>query len=281
MIGWVEIAVSAAGDTRRYVATGLGLGGLLAGNGVSGTEAASSQGPLVVPAEPTVSLVVDLSGARSDGFVTAAGRMYRSAAPKASGSAAWVSLNLTLPGAFRLLGGGLGELDRPVHGLAEVLGARGAELAERVGEAPTWERRFTVVHDFLLRQETLGGAPSPEVLLAWRRLVDSKGTVPVGALADEVGWSSQHLVRTFRRSFGRPPKTLARLLRLRATLRRVRAEGTWRQAAFDAGYYDQAHFTRDLREFTGTTPGRYVRAALPCGCVRQVNSLQDGQVDVP
>ncbi|MEV5576573.1 helix-turn-helix domain-containing protein [Spirillospora sp. NPDC052269] len=284
MIGRVDIAVSTTGNTRRYVAVQPHpqLRDLLATHGLSGTETASSPGSLIVPAEPTVSLVIDLNGARSDGFVTAAGRMHRSAAPTTPKPEAWVSLTLTLPGAYRLLGARLGELDRPVLKLSDVLGvALAAELAERVGEAPTWDRRFAAMQDLLTTHLTSGTAPAPGVLLAWRRLVASGGTVPVGAVADEVGWSSQHLVRMFRRSFGQPPKNLARLLRLRAVLRRVRAEGSWQEAAFDAGYFDQAHFTRDLREFTGTTPSRYLRAALPCGCVRQVNSLQDRSPDVP
>jgi len=32
--------------------------------------------------------------------------------------------------------------------------------------------------------------------------------------------------------------------------------------ALDAGFCDQAHFTRAFREFTGTTPAEYRRQAL-------------------
>ncbi|MEV4253540.1 AraC family transcriptional regulator [Spirillospora sp. NPDC049652] len=279
----MNIAVSTAGGIRRYVAAEPHplVKELLASQGLSGTEAEPSPGALIVPAEPAVSLVIGLNGGASDGFVTTAGRMYRSAAPARPEPQTWVSLTLTLPGAYRLLDGTLGELDRSVHKLTDVFGAPAAELAEHIGEAPAWEQRFAALEGFLARRSVSGSEPAPEVLLAWRRLVTSGGTTSIGAVADEVGWSPQHLVRTFRRTFGQPPKTLARLLRLRATLRRVRAEGTWQSAAFDAGYFDQAHFARDLREFAGTTPSRYVRAALPCGCVRQAKSLQDRAPEVP
>ncbi|NRQ33116.1 helix-turn-helix transcriptional regulator [Nonomuraea sp. NN258] len=263
-------------EAKRFVA-----GGTREGIRLTGTETAQWPGALIVPAEPTVSLVVDLTGGTSDGFVTTAGRMYRAAAPVVRGRRAWASLTLTLPEAHRLLGGRLGELAAPSHRLSEVLGASGAELAERVGEARTWEQRFAAMRGFWADRTVRGPAVAPGVLSAWTRLVESGGRVPIGAVAADVGWSSQHLVRMFRRSFGLPPKTLARLLRLRGTLRRVRAEGRWEQAAFEAGYHDQAHFARDLRAFTGTSPSRYVRAALPCGCVRQVNSLQDRAREVP
>jgi AraC-like DNA-binding protein len=132
---------------------------------------------------------------------------------------------------------------------------------------------------FLAARAASGSDPAAEVVFAWRRLVESSGRLPIGTVADEVGWSRQHLIRMFRRCFGQPPKTLARMVRLRTALSRARAEGRWQQAAADAGYFDESHFVRDLREFTGTTPGRYLRAALPCGCVRQVNSLQDRSSD--
>ncbi|MFI6318983.1 helix-turn-helix domain-containing protein [Nonomuraea sp. NPDC050556] len=227
------------------------------------TEAHDVPGPLLVPAEPSVSLVVNLSGPVA-GFVTAAGRTYRSAAPAAPGPRAWATLTLSPPDAYRVLGV---APDRPVLALEDVLGTAGRDLAERLREAGD----FTAMEAFLRERLASGRPPAPEVVRAWRRLAASGGRVPVRLLAEEVGWSHQHLTRMFHRQLGRPPKTLARLLRLRVALRRMR-EDTW-QAAVAAGYFDEAHFARDLREFTGSTPGRYLREALPCGCVQ---SLQDG-----
>ena len=99
----------------------------------------------------------------------------------------------------------------------------------------------------------------------------SGGGVAVGVLAAEIGWSRRHLAVRFRREFGLPPKTAARLLRFQrayATLGRgllTRSATTtgpdgWAERAVRFGYYDQAHLIRDFREFAGTTP-----AALAAG----------------
>lgn len=34
----------------------------------------------------------------------------------------------------------------------------------------------------------------------------------------------------------------------------------WASIAFDTGYYDQAHFINDFRDFSGFTPKQYVNA---------------------
>ena len=95
----------------------------------------------------------------------------------------------------------------------------------------------------------------------------TRGAVPIGRLADEVGWSHRHLIARFRQQVGLPPKTAARLVRFDGVWRRLdqRQPPDWGLVAAEAGYADQAHLIRDFREFTGTTPTAFVA---------QVNSVQ-------
>jgi hypothetical protein len=65
-----------------------------------------------------------------------------------------------------------------------------------------------------------GPRPSAEVGWAWQRLVATAGQVPIGRLADEVGWSHKHLIKRFRQQVGLRPKTAARL---------VRFDGVWQR----------------------------------------------------
>lgn len=185
-----------------------------------------------------------------------------------SGAIECLELKVTPLGAYRLLGVPMAELTNDVVNLADVLGPDAARLTERLANTEGWAARFAVLDAFLLARAEAGPRPAREVAWAWQRLVATRGAVPVGELAAEVGWSRRHLVTRFHQQVGLPPKTAARVVRFSGLL--CRAEGAeagqWSRIAAECGYYDQAHMNRDFREFTGTTPTDYL--------ARRVTSVQ-------
>ncbi|MFB8244556.1 helix-turn-helix domain-containing protein [Streptomyces sp. NPDC055952] len=78
---------------------------------------------------------------------------------------------------------------------------------------------------------------------------------PVAATADELGIGARRLHRRSLAAFGYGPKTLARVLRLRRALVLARDGVPFADTAARAGYADQAHLARDVREFTGLPLG--------------------------
>jgi AraC-like DNA-binding protein len=183
-----------------------------------------------------------------------------------SGAIECVDLKLNPLGAYTLLAMPMDELANQAVDLGDVLGPDAGRLTERLANTAGWADRFAVLDEFLRARAEAGPRPSPEVGWAWRRLSDTRGAVPVGSLAQEVGWSRRHLVTRFRQQVGLAPKTVARIIRFEGLLRRIaRAGGAeWSRLAAECGYYDQAHMNRDFREFAGTTPTEYLaRVALP------------------
>jgi AraC-like DNA-binding protein len=76
-------------------------------------------------------------------------------------------------------------------------------------------------------------------------------------VAAEVGWSRRHLGARFREAVGLPPKALGRLIRVEHAAQRVRAGDPLADIAYEVGYADQSHFTRDFRELVGCTPTQF------------------------
>ena len=104
----------------------------------------------------------------------------------------------------------------------------------------------------------LVGSGSPDLAMraAVRRLRDPRARVET--LADELGLSQRQLRRRFHAAVGYGPKTLQRVLRFRRFLTEAgtTADPELAQLAFDAGYADQAHLTREAVRLGGLTPSR-------------------------
>jgi AraC-like DNA-binding protein len=86
------------------------------------------------------------------------------------------------------------------------------------------------------------------------------GTVPISDLGVAARASSTYLAKRFKAIVGVTPKRLARAYRFASTVLAldVAAPIDWSEVAAEAGYFDQAHFGHEFREFTGLTPTRYV-----------------------
>src|SRR5204862_3764094 len=75
--------------------------------------------------------------------------------------------------------------------------------------------------------------------------------------ARAVGYTNRHLRRVFLEFVGTAPGDYLRLRRFNSALRRMPSTSNLTDIALAAGYYDQAHFCREFKDFAGLTPGAY------------------------
>lgn len=171
-----------------------------------------------------------------------------------------IQLELTPAGVRRLLGAPVAALTGASVELRDVMGRSATYLREALAGVPDWPERYRLIETALLRRLTGGrpAGPAPEVGHAWRLVVGSGGTTPIGRVAAEVGWSTRHLGERFRAEYGLSPKTVARVARFGRSHALLRRRGRSIAAvAARCGYADQAHLTRDWRDIAGITPSRW------------------------
>jgi AraC-like DNA-binding protein len=146
-------------------------------------------------------------------------------------------------------------------------GAEADRLSETLQDTEDWPARFDLVDRFLLARMSCNRPMSPDVAWALHSLQASNGARSIGALSRDLSCSRKTLIQRFRAQIGLSPKSVAGILRFAYAVARIRSadEQSWAELAIACGYYDQAHFNRDFRRYSGRTPREFQRALLPDG----------------
>jgi AraC-like DNA-binding protein len=184
--------------------------------------------------------------------------MRRSVHIEPTGRIDLIGIRFRPHGAAALFPLGMSDLADRIEDLSDIAPPSCAPLLERVGNENGAARVGRLVRE-LGRQPWR--APDPRTGAAVRLIRRTGGNGGIQAVARTAGWSRRQLERAFQRDVGLAPKTLARIVRLQAMLRRAQEakSGGWAALAAACGYADQAHFVREFRAFSGQTPSDFFR----------------------
>jgi AraC-like DNA-binding protein len=210
-----------------------------------------------------VALVVDLKDKSSPPIVSGAHSRYF--VIDTAGEMSVAGIAFTPGGAFPFLGLPAGEVQDQHVPLEALWGACAEEVRERLLGAPSASARIQILEDSLLTRVRWPLVPNPAVQFAlaeFRRRERS-----VAEVTEQIGLSSRRFIEVFHSQVGLTPKLYCRIQRFQSVIHRIRsgAEFDWANLALDCGYFDQAHFIHDFREFSGILPTAYAREDLRHG----------------
>jgi AraC-like DNA-binding protein len=137
---------------------------------------------------------------------------------------------------------------------------RSKELEQAIADAADTKERIIIAEKFLL--QTLNHKSSIDTLV--KSTIDilftTKGSAAIHTILKENPSQRRQLERNFLKQIGISPKQLGKVIRLQAALKELLAGGneSLSSVAYENQYYDQAHFIRDFKEFTGTTPNTFL-----------------------
>lgn len=134
------------------------------------------------------------------------------------------------------------------------------ELEQKVISAGSNEERIEMVENFLLGRLNDVATIDTIVKTTIDTLFSTNGNTAIGAILKADISKRRQMERKFFKQVGVSPKQLGKMIRLQTALELLLNEkaGSLTQIAYESGYYDQAHFIKDFKEFTGINPNQFL-----------------------
>lgn len=152
----------------------------------------------------------------------------------------------------------LGNNETP---LSELFGDKIANpLSEEIIQAKNTHERIEIIESFLFEMLNDKATIDNIVKSTIDTMFLSKGSKPLNAILKDNLPKRRQLERNFNKRIGLSPKQLSKVIRLQATLQMLlnQKTETLTDIAYENEYYDQAHFIKDFKEFTGITPKEFL-----------------------
>lgn len=126
-------------------------------------------------------------------------------------------------------------------------------ILERLANADNDIKRIAIIEQFFISQLN-PDIHDKLVEEAIRLIKTSAGTIRISDLASQLCISQSRLEKRFRIIVGATPKKFASITRLHHLIENKGQNLTMTELGYTAGYFDQSHFIKDFRNFTGETP---------------------------
>jgi len=138
------------------------------------------------------------------------------------------------------------------------------DIEERLSEAIDNPQRIDIVERFLL-SELKSTQTDMLIFHSIQKIQHVHGDIRIKNMLTDLHISRDPFEKRFRRITGTSPKQFAGIIRLRYLIDHYTDAVSLTEAAYAAGYFDQAHFIRDFRALVGCTPAQYARRLQSTG----------------
>ncbi len=126
-------------------------------------------------------------------------------------------------------------------------------------EANDDQARVEIVDRFLC-SKIIGQVPDRLVQEAVARIYGSNGMIRIAQLSDELSMSQDAFEKRFRRVTGSTAKQFSMIVRMKSIVQGP-APASFLDIAIQNGYFDQAHFNKAFKTYTGLTPSEFFKSA--------------------
>jgi len=156
----------------------------------------------------------------------------------------------------------IGVFNNQVSDLGDIMGRPVKILHSQLLETTSLTRRIELIENFLLKRLAGSEKKSFRIDKVANILTSIKKNSEednIGIIASRHGITPRYLQKLIYQHTGLSPKSFNKINRFQRSLRLItKNEQPFTSIAYDCGYFDQSHFIRDFKSFTGVTPSAYL-----------------------
>jgi len=172
-----------------------------------------------------------------------------------------IGIEFSPVGAYRLFQLRQSELKNRIFLLEEVLGKSAREIQGIIANTECVNDKIQVIQKYLIKLLSKS-EPDPILNYCLSQIKNSKGSVTVMELERKTGYSGRWLYEKFIEKVGLSPKGFSSVVRfMKFYENRAKNPGAdfFNENIYDY-FYDQAHFIKEFKRFTGLPPIKFVKS---------------------
>ena len=134
------------------------------------------------------------------------------------------------------------------------------KLEHEMVRAKDTQARIAIAEKFLLNRLSEASTVDSIVKSTVQVLLATKGNTSISNILKDDLSKRRQLERKFSKQIGISPKQLGKVIRLQSALKMLLSEegDNLTTIAYKSEYYDQSHFIKDFKEFTGISPKEFL-----------------------
>ncbi len=151
------------------------------------------------------------------------------------------------------------EMENTAVPFEKIFEKSGQEIAQEMLNANSTAERISLIETFLFNQLNNVETHNDIVESAVETILTAKRKLSVNELSRLNNINRRQLVRKFSLAIGLSPKQLLKTIRIQTTLKTLLTKEvtSLTNLAYENEYFDQAHFIKEFKEFTGLTPKEF------------------------
>ncbi len=169
-----------------------------------------------------------------------------------------IGIEFNPQGAYRFFHFNLNDIQNQIYSLSDLLANTGKRLVEEINNTTSAQQKINVLQQFLLKQLSL---PQEDLIFEYciEKITASKGRITIKELEKKTGYSSRWLNVKFNDKLGVSPKNFSSIIRFKYYYEGFinSNEKLFSRNDFYEMYYDQSHFIKDFKRFTGLPPTKF------------------------